>query len=63
MYEKGAGLPRRICAFDGDGFLGSREGAKHRVDVPFRPGTLHDVRALCEAGESCANRIPPEAAT
>ena len=52
MYEKGAGLPRRICAFDGDGFLGSREGAKSSVDFAYLAPVLNDrvtVRALCEA--------------
>ena len=52
MYEKGAGLPRRICAFDGDGFLGSRDGAKSSVDFAYLAPVLNDgvtVRALCEA--------------
>jgi cholesterol oxidase len=52
MYEKGARLPRRICAFDGDGFLGSREGAKSSVDFAYLAPVLNDrvtVRALCEA--------------
>ena len=52
MYEKGVGLPRRICAFDGDGFLGSREGAKSSVDFAYLAPVLNDratVRALCEA--------------
>jgi hypothetical protein len=42
MYEKGAGLPRRICAFDGDGFLGSREGAKSSVDFAYLAPVLND---------------------
>ena len=52
MYEKGAGLLCRICAFDGDGFLGSREGAKLSVDFAYLAPVLNDrvtVRALCEA--------------
>ena len=52
IYEKGAELPRRICAFNGDGFLGSRDGAKSSVDFAYLAPALNNgvtVRALCEA--------------
>jgi cholesterol oxidase len=52
IYENGAGLPRRICAFNGDGILGSRDGAKSSVDFAYLAPVLNDrvtVRALCEA--------------
>jgi cholesterol oxidase len=52
MYEKGDGLPRRICAFDGDGFLGSRDGAKSSVDFAYLAPALNNgvtIQALCEA--------------
>lgn len=52
LQEDGASVPRRICAFDGDGFLGSRAGAKSSVDFAYLAPALNNgvtVRALCEA--------------
>jgi len=52
LQEEGASVPRRMCAFDGDGFLGSREGAKSSVDFAYLAPVLNNgvtVRALCEA--------------
>jgi cholesterol oxidase len=46
-----AGIERRYCAFDGDGFLGSRGGAKASVDFVYLAPVLGKgvtVRALCE---------------
>jgi cholesterol oxidase len=51
LHQDGAGLPRRVCAFDGDGLLGSRDGAKSSVDVAYLAPVLNNgvtVRALCE---------------
>ncbi len=46
-----AGIERRYCAFDGDGFLGSRGGAKASVDFVYLAPVLGrgvTVRDLCE---------------
>jgi cholesterol oxidase len=62
IYENGAGLPRRICAFNGDGILGSRDGAKSSVDFAYLAPVLNDrvtVRALCEARQVV--RVPDSA--
>jgi cholesterol oxidase len=52
LQKEGARVPRRMCAFDGDGFLGSREGAKSSVDFSYLAPVLNNgvtVRALYEA--------------
>jgi cholesterol oxidase len=52
LQQEGARVPRRICAFDGDGFLGSKHGAKSSVDFAYLAPVLNNgvtVRALCEA--------------
>lgn len=46
-----AGVQRQYCAFDGDGVLGSRGGAKASVDFVYLAPVLGrgaEVRALCE---------------
>jgi cholesterol oxidase len=45
------GMKRQICAFDGDGFLGSRGGAKASVDFIYLAPALKQgvtVRDMCE---------------
>ena len=52
-----AGVERQYCAFDGDGFLGSRGGAKASVDFVYLAPVLDKgatVRDLCEV-----SRIKP----
>ena len=51
MTECDRGIRRQICAFDGDGFLGSRGGAKASVDFIYLAPVLNDgatVRDMCE---------------
>ena len=46
------GLKRQMCAFDGDGLLGSRGGAKASVDFIYLAPVLNkgvDLRDMCEA--------------
>jgi cholesterol oxidase len=45
------GVKRATCAFDGDGFLGSRDGAKASVDFIYLAPVLNkgaEVRDMCE---------------
>jgi cholesterol oxidase len=45
------GVKRRTCAFDGDSFLGSRDGAKASVDFIYLAPVLNkgaEVRDMCE---------------
>ena len=49
--EGEGGVKRRMCAFDGDSFLGSRDGAKASVDFIYLAPVLKrgvTVRDLCE---------------
>jgi cholesterol oxidase len=51
VTESDHGVKRRICAFDGDGFLGSRGGAKASVDFIYLAPVLNKgatIRDLCE---------------
>jgi cholesterol oxidase len=51
LVDEGDGALRRYCAFDGDGFLGSRSGAKASVDCIQLEPVLNKgatVRDLCE---------------
>ena len=51
MTEGDGGIRRQICAFDGDGFLGSRGGAKASVDFIYLAPVLNNgatVRDMCE---------------
>jgi hypothetical protein len=60
-----AGVQRRYCAFDGDGFLGSPGGAKASVDFVYLASVLGKgatVRDLC-GGTHPAGRPGPARAT
>jgi len=51
VSEGAGGIKRQTCAFDGDGFLGSRGGAKASVDFIYLAPVLSRgavVRDLCE---------------
>ncbi len=51
VTEGDGGIRRQTCAFDGDGFLGSRGGAKASVDFIYLAPALNDgatVRDMCE---------------
>ena len=52
VIEGDGGIRRQTCAFDGDGFLGSRGGAKASVDFIYLAPALNNgatVRDMCEA--------------
>ena len=54
VTESNGGVKRRNCAFDGDSFLGSRDGAKASVDFIYLAPVLNKgvtVRDLCEVTE------------
>ena len=66
MTEGDGGVKRQTCAFDGDGFLGSRGGAKASVDFIYLAPVLNKgvvVRDMCEVAkvvpdrERCCNRL------
>jgi cholesterol oxidase len=51
VIEGAGGVKRQTCAFDGDGFLGSRGGAKASVDFIYLAPVLNrgaTVRDMCE---------------
>ena len=51
VTEGDGGVKRQTCAFDGDGFLGSRGGAKASVDFIYLAPVLNKgvtVRDMCE---------------
>jgi len=51
VTEGDGGIRRQTCAFDGDGFLGSRGGAKASVDFIYLPPALKagaTIRDMCE---------------
>ena len=51
IIEGDGGIRRQTCAFDGDGFLGSRGGAKASVDFIYLAPALNNgatVRDMCE---------------
>ena len=51
VTEGDGGIRRQTCAFDGDGFLGSRGGAKASVDFIYLAPVLNNgatVRDMCE---------------
>jgi cholesterol oxidase len=51
VTEGNGGVKRQTCAFDGDGFLGSRGGAKASVDFIYLAPVLNKgvvVRDMCE---------------
>ena len=51
VTERGGGVKRQTCAFDGDSFLGSRGGAKASVDFIYLAPVLGKgatIRDLCE---------------
>jgi cholesterol oxidase len=51
LVQDDSGPPRRYCAFDGDGLLGSRSGAKASTDFIYLAPVLDKgatVRELCE---------------
>ena len=54
VTESDGGIKRQTCAFDGDGFLGSRGGAKASVDFIYLAPVLNKgviVRDMCEVTE------------
>ena len=51
IIEGDGGIRRQTCAFDGDGFLGSRGGAKASVDFIYLARAIKNgatVRSMCE---------------
>jgi cholesterol oxidase len=57
-------VKRRICAFDGDGFLGSRGGAKASVDFIYLAPVLNKgaiVRDMCEVTKIVGHQRDGEA--
>ena len=64
VTEGEGGVKRQTCAFDGDGFLGSRGGAKTSVDFIYLAPVLNSgvaVRDMCEVAKVLPN--PSGAAT
>ena len=58
VTESDGGVKRQICAFDGDGFLGSRGGAKASVDFIYLAPVLNKgviVRDMCEVAKITRN--------
>jgi len=54
VTEAEGGVKRQTCAFDGDGFLGSRGGAKASVDFIYLAPVLNKgavVRDMCEVAK------------
>jgi len=54
VTEGEGGVKRQTCAFDGDSFLGSREGAKASVDFIYLAPVLNKgvvVRDMCEVAK------------
>ncbi len=54
VTEGAGGVKRQTCAFDGDGFLGSRGGAKASVDFIYLAPVLNKgvtVRDMCEVSK------------
>jgi cholesterol oxidase len=59
VTEGDAGVKRQTCSFDGDGFLGSRGGAKASVDFVYLAPVLNKgaaVRDMCEVTKIVRSR-------
>ncbi len=59
VTEGDGGVRRQTCAFDGDGFLGSRGGAKASVDFIYLASAIKNgatIRDMCEVTNILPNR-------
>jgi|HubBroStandDraft_4_1064222.scaffolds.fasta_scaffold11240_2 cholesterol oxidase len=60
LKQSEGGVERRTCAYDGDGFLGSRDGAKASVDFIYLAPALNNgatVRDMCEVTKIIRRRV------